>query len=67
VTTLIIPGKNDSAEEMESLSKWLANIGKAIPLHITRFFPHHKMSDLPPTPISTLRALADIAKKQLVI
>ena len=65
VTTLIIPGKNDRAEEMESLTEWLAGIDRAIPLHITRFFPRHKMSGTPPTPVAALRLLAGVAEKRL--
>ena len=38
VTTLIIPGENDSEEEMRELSSWLATISPGIPLHISRFF-----------------------------
>ena len=65
VTTLIIPGKNDSAGEMESLAKWLAGIDRDITLHITRFFPQYKMLDAQPTPLATLNAVADAAKKHL--
>jgi pyruvate formate lyase activating enzyme len=65
VTTLVIPGKNDSAAEMESLAKWISSVDQGVPLHITRFFPRHRMSALPPTPLSTLLALTDIAKKHL--
>ena len=43
VTTLIIPGENDSEEEMEKLSSWLASINPEIPLHVTRFFPRWLM------------------------
>lgn len=64
VTTLIIPTLNDSEEEMESLSKWLASIDDRIPLHLTRYFPRYKMN-LPPTPEETLRRLKDIAKRYL--
>ena len=53
VTTLIIPGENDSEEEMRELSSWLASISPAIPLHISRFFPAYKMSDRGPTPVSS--------------
>jgi len=65
VTTMIIPGKNDSAEEIESLAEWLSSVSKTIPLHITRFFPRYKMSTKMPTPLSILRSLADIAEKHL--
>ena len=53
VTTLIIPGENDSEEEMDALSSWIAGltdehgkrIGQTIPLHISRFFPRFHMQD----------------------
>jgi pyruvate formate lyase activating enzyme len=54
VTTLIIPGLNDSEQEIEDLSNWLANISEEIPLHLTRFFPNYKMKERPPTPVDTL-------------
>jgi pyruvate formate lyase activating enzyme len=46
VTTLIVPGQNDSEEEMRALSGWLAGIDKTIPLHISRFFPRYHMETL---------------------
>lgn len=63
ITTLIIPGKNDQYEDMEAEAKWLAEIDKDLPLHITRFFPNHLWSDLKPTPLATmvrLKAIADV-------
>ena len=65
VSALVIPGKNDGAEEMESMAKWLSGVDQAIPLHIARFFPNYRMSGAAPTPLCTLRALADIAKGHL--
>ena len=65
ITALIIPGQNDSAEEMEGLSNWLAGIGSEIPLHITRFFPRYRMSGAEPTSLETLKILAGIAKRRL--
>lgn len=69
LTTLIIPGKNDSEDEMRSLSAWVAALekefGKNIPLHITRFFPRFKFTDAEPTPISKIRRLVDVAKERL--
>jgi pyruvate formate lyase activating enzyme len=55
VTTLLIPGKNDSAEEIERLSGWfMENLGPDVPLHFSAFHPDFKMLDLPPTPPETL-------------
>jgi pyruvate formate lyase activating enzyme len=65
VTTLIIPGSNDSPAEMQAEAKWLAAINPDIPLHISRFFPRHHMSDHPPTPVDTIYHLADIAREHL--
>ena len=64
-TTLIVPGENDSEEEMLALSAWLASISPEIPLHVSRFFPRHRMQDRPPTPVQTVCRLADVARHQL--
>lgn len=65
VTTLIVPGENDSADEMRALSGWLASVSPDIPLHVSRFFPRHRMTDRPPTPVDTVYRLADIARENL--
>jgi len=65
VTCLIIPGLNDSPEEIEAMSVWLSNISPDIPLHLTRFFPRYKMTDKEPTPKSVLTKLSEIAKGHL--
>ncbi len=65
VTTLIVPGENDTEEEMRALSSWLAGVDPEIPLHVTRFFPRWKMSDRGPTPAETVYALADAARERL--
>lgn len=65
VTVLIVPHANDSPSEMRSLSRWLASINPDIPLHISRFFPRYHMQDRPPTPVSAVYALADIAREHL--
>ncbi len=65
VTTLIIPGCNDSPAEMQAEAKWLAAISPDIPLHISRFFPRHHMTNHPPTPVDTIYHLADIAREHL--
>ena len=65
VTTLIIPGENDSEEEMEELSGWLANVNPDIPLHISRFFPRWMMQDREATPVKQVYQLAQVARKHL--
>ncbi|NLW89558.1 MAG: AmmeMemoRadiSam system radical SAM enzyme [Clostridiaceae bacterium] len=65
ITTLIIPGENDSEEEMRAESEWIAGIDSNIPLHITRFFPRYKMTDKEATPFELIEKLADIASSYL--
>lgn len=65
VTTLVVPGENDSDEEMRALSGWLASVSPEIPLHISRFFPRHRMLDRPPTPVGTVYRLAEVARERL--
>jgi pyruvate formate lyase activating enzyme len=71
LTTLIIPGENDSEQEMRELSGWVAVLEKAhnkkIPLHITRFFPRFKITDKEPTPVSTILQLVEVAKEKLEV
>lgn len=56
VTTLLIPGLNDSDEEIEELTTWVASrLGSATPLHFSAFHPDGAMLDRPPTPLETLR------------
>jgi pyruvate formate lyase activating enzyme len=62
ITTLLIPGKNDSPEEIRAMSKWIMKeLGPDVPLHFTAFHPDFKMTDLPPTPASTLTRSRKIA------
>ncbi|KCZ73678.1 pyruvate-formate lyase-activating enzyme [Candidatus Methanoperedens nitroreducens] len=65
VITLIIPGRNDSPEEITQLVKWLHdNLGTDVPIHFTRFYPMYKMEDANPTPVETLEMAHDIAKRE---
>src|SRR6201987_3487106 len=62
ITTLLIPGENDSAQEIEAESRWLmGRLGPDVPLHFTAFHPDWKMLDTPPTPPQTLRLARRIA------
>jgi len=65
LTTLIVPGENDSREEMLQLAEWIASVDEKIPLHVTRFFPRWKMADKKATEISTVFALAEVARSRL--
>jgi pyruvate formate lyase activating enzyme len=62
-TTLVIPGKNDSDEELSGIAKFLAGISKDIPWHVTAFHPDYKMTDAGPTPANTLLRAYEIGKK----
>jgi len=63
VTTLIIPGQNDSSEEFGQIAKWLCGISKDIPWHLSAFYPAYKLMDIPPTPHETLIRAYNIGKK----
>jgi pyruvate-formate lyase-activating enzyme len=65
LTCLVIPGENDSRQEMEAMCDFIASVSPQIPLHITRFFPRHKYARKEPTPLKTLEALKRIAQKTL--
>ena len=65
VTTLIVPGENDTEEEIRALSRWLASVSPHIPLHISRFFPRRRMADRTATPVETVYRLADVARERL--
>lgn len=65
VTTLVIPGLNDSPEEVDAAAAWLASLDPDIPYHLTRFFPSHRMQNRPPTDIGTLHELAAVARQHL--
>jgi pyruvate formate lyase activating enzyme len=64
ITTLLIPGKNDSDEELTALSQWVSReLGQDVPLHFSAFHPAHRMLDTPPTPPDTLRRARKIARQ----
>ncbi|MBQ9058730.1 MAG: AmmeMemoRadiSam system radical SAM enzyme [Atopobiaceae bacterium] len=65
LTTLIVPGINDSHDEMRELASWIASINPAIPLHVSRFHPAWKMHDCLPTPVSRVYELVDVARNYL--
>lgn len=73
LTTLIVPGGNDSEEEMRELTAWVAGlkdaegraIGPYIPLHISRFFPRFRVTDRAATDVGSIYRLADVARERL--
>ena len=73
ITTLIVPGENDTEQEMRDLSGWIAGLGKGyggkdgreVPLHISRFFPQFHMTDRPATDVRLIYRLAETAREQL--
>ncbi len=65
ITTLIIPGLNDSEKELEEIAKFIESVDKNIPWHISRFFPMYKMKDREATPLDTLGKAEKIGKKYL--
>ena len=65
ITTLLIPGRNDSDAEITALAHWVTSeLGPDVPLHFTAFHPDYKMQDLLPTPPSTLTHARRIAREQ---
>jgi pyruvate formate lyase activating enzyme len=63
VTTLVIPGLNDSDEELRSIARFVASVGVEVPWHVSQFYPAWKMLDRPVTPVETLRRAAEIGRE----
>jgi pyruvate formate lyase activating enzyme len=64
VTTLVIPGLNDSDAELAALCEWVAGeLGPDVPLHFSAFHPDYKLLDVPPTPLATLRRARELGKR----
>ena len=65
ITTLLIPGHNDSDDEIRAMADWIvANLGPDVPHHFSAFHPAHRMLDTPPTPPETLQLARDIAMEE---
>lgn len=62
VTTLVVPGMNDSDAELEGIAGFLASVSRDIPWHISRFHPDYKLVDSPPTPMKTLEKAYGMGK-----
>ncbi|MBT3182455.1 MAG: AmmeMemoRadiSam system radical SAM enzyme [Deltaproteobacteria bacterium] len=63
VTTLIVPGMNDSEAELKDIANFLVETGRDIPWHISRFVPHYRMDSIAPTPLDTLKRAYDIGRE----
>ena len=64
ITNLVIPGQNDSPDEIRKMCVWIKeNVGDEVPLHFSRFMPAFKLANLPPTPIEKLEEAYKIAKE----
>ena len=65
IVTLLVPGENDSPEEIRAMAKWIhSNLGDGVPLHFSRFFPQYKLQNLPPTPPETILRARKIAMEE---
>lgn len=65
ITTLVIPGINDDYAELREIARFIATqLGPETPWHLSRFFPHYQMSNIPPTPVSTLERALEISKDE---
>ena len=69
ITTLIVPGENDTEEEIREIAGWIASLnggkGKEIPYHISRFFPRYRMCDRGATDVALVYRLAGVARESL--
>lgn len=64
VTTLVIPGINDDPQELRDAADFVAReLGPETPWHISRFFPAYQMTDVPPTPLATLRRAEQVGRE----
>jgi len=65
ITTLLIPGHNDSDQELTAMCRWIKNeLGVDVPLHFSAFHPDYKMPDIPATPSSTLIRAREIGMRE---
>ena len=65
VVNLLVTGKNDDEKQVRALARWVKeNLGDDVPLHFSRFFPMHKLANLPPTPVETVLRAREIAMEE---
>ena len=64
ITTLVIPGHNDSEDELKNIATFIADeLGRDVPWHLSAFYPTYKMLDRPATPVSTLYLARDLGRR----
>ena len=62
IVNLLIPGRNDDEDQVRQLARWVKeNLGADVPLHFSRFYPMHKLANLPPTPVESVVRAREIA------
>ncbi len=67
LTMLIIPGFNDNSESVTEFVRWVSTeLSDKVPIHFSRFYPHYKMSTVPPTPVETIIKAQEIAKQEKI-
>jgi pyruvate formate lyase activating enzyme len=60
VTTLIVPDYNDSEHDLREIAQFISSVDRAIPWHVTQYYPTYKLNDKPRTPVQTLRRAREI-------
>lgn len=63
VTTLLIPGRNDSESELRSIAEFLASVSPDLPWHVSRFYPHYQLQNVPATPLESVEQALRIGKE----
>jgi len=63
VTTLVVPGLNDSDAELAGIARFIASVDPAVPWHVSRFHPDYDYTEAPPTPLQTLRRAGEIGRE----
>jgi len=65
ITNLVVPTWNDKEKDFRNLCRWIVrNMGKDVPVHFSKFWPMHKLKNLPPTPVKTLTMAWETAKSE---
>ncbi len=64
IVTLVVPGLNDSAEELRDIARFLASVSPEVPWHVTAFHPDYKMTDRDGTPVAKLLEAVEIGRKE---